>query len=949
MSRTAAIRNGAVTFALPNHQYTVERLEIRPSAGQTASLYIAADPAFRDGVVADEVLIADGATLTHTGQVYVGHTSFSNIDPDRLLSDLHARRSLRIENGAKMTTVQAKVMGPSAGDGSGIATVDVTGPFSTWDVGKLSVGGPAGAGKINISEGGQIDVPPGVEVVVDSPSASSESVIDISGSAVSGQQTVRSQLLVSNSNTVVGKDGHGRLNIRGGGGMASDTTILGDETGSQGIATIEGPGTLWAGSTFDFASIAVGRNGRGELTLRDGAELRALISLGETERSPEGVLVVEGREAGVPEAQQTRLKAPQIRAGVRSNGLLTIKNGAIVESLLVELGQEGVGGNGTATVTGSGTKLLIDNTLNVGGANAQGALAVTDGAVVEGPILLVNVLQNGRVEIRNTGRIVAGGVNIAPGGELRGDHGTLVVAAEEFINNRGTLEIGASPGQFRIEGNYQQPAGGMLEIEIGGLTPGEHFDLLQVTGDAKIDGTVQLKFLDGFAPQQGQQFEFLAAGGAADLSDASYELQNLAPSFEFEIAPSANGISVTALNDGMFIQPVTWNVDADGDWSNVANWDPGDPNADHVSTSFLDATTAPRTINIDGPKTVASLTFDNANSYTLAGPGPLQFDNGGYTSIQVTSGVHAISAPLSIADGTTLTKRDAGTLTISGPQSHGTGALLVANGGITNLNSDGGTNLSVQVNTRLNFGATQHLGGVTISEGGRATLTAGGEKDLVTKSLSIAGGDAPSGTLDLTDNAAVIDYAGTSPAATVRNQILAGRGAAGFGATWSGRGITSSFASRQVAAEPESVSVSYADNSELPLGAYTTFLGEAVDDSAVLIRYTRTGDANLDGVVNDDDVTILGAFYAPGEPNANWALGDFDYNGFVDDDDVTLLGAFYDPAAAPTSTAAAGPAMPNTGAASIPEPATDLLILAMLAAATSFRIARIPARFGSGR
>ena len=190
---------------------------------------------------------------------------------------------------------------------------------------------------------------------------------------------------------------------------------------------------------------------------------------------------------------------------------------------------------------------------------------------------------------------------------------------------------------------------------------------------------------------------------------------------------------------------------------------------------------------------------------------------------------------------------------------------------------------------------------------------------------------------------------GQSPAATVRNQILAGRGAAGFGATWSGRGITSSFASRQVAAEPESVSVSYADNSELPLGAYTTFLGEAVDDSAVLIRYTRTGDANLDGVVNDDDVTILGAFYAPGEPNANWALGDFDYNGFVDDDDVTLLGAFYDPAAAPTSTAAAGPAMLNNGAASVPEPATDLLILAMLAAATSFRIARIPARFGSGR
>jgi hypothetical protein len=83
----------------------------------------------------------------------------------------------------------------------------------------------------------------------------------------------------------------------------------------------------------------------------------------------------------------------------------------------------------------------------------------------------------------------------------------------------------------------------------------------------------------------------------------------------------------------------------------------------------------------------------------------------------------------------------------------------------------------------------------------------------------------------------------------------------------------------------------------LPLGAYTTFRGQAVDDTAVLIAYTRTGDANLDGIVNDDDVTIVGATYAPGVGAPHWALGDFDFSGFVDDDDVTLLGAFYNPAA----------------------------------------------------
>jgi hypothetical protein len=89
------------------------------------------------------------------------------------------------------------------------------------------------------------------------------------------------------------------------------------------------------------------------------------------------------------------------------------------------------------------------------------------------------------------------------------------------------------------------------------------------------------------------------------------------------------------------------------------------------------------------------------------------------------------------------------------------------------------------------------------------------------------------------------------------------------------------------------------DNATLPLGPYINFRGEPVDDTAVLMAFTVTGDANLDGVVNDDDVTVVGASYAPGVAGASWAVGDFDYNSFVDDDDVTLWGVFYDPSAAP--------------------------------------------------
>jgi hypothetical protein len=262
--------------------------------------------------------------------------------------------------------------------------------------------------------------------------------------------------------------------------------------------------------------------------------------------------------------------------------------------------------------------------------------------------------------------------------------------------------------------------------------------------------------------------------------------------------------------------------------------------------------------------------------------------------------------------------------------------LTVAEGAI-NVNSNAGSNLArnltVNANSATNFGASQHLAALNIGAGATATLTSGSSKNLVTGALTIAGGGTPTGRLDLTNNAAVVDYpsGGPSPIASVRSQIIAGRGAPGFGATWTGNGITSSVAAAAVAVEPESRSIGYAENATMPLGPFTTFRGQPVDDTSILMLYTRTGDANLDGLVNDDDVTIIGATYAPGAPQSHWALGDFDYNGFVDDDDVTLLGAFYDPSAPPFAAPAVAA---DETVAAVPEPASGTMFaLALLACA----------------
>ena len=357
----------------------------------------------------------------------------------------------------------------------------------------------------------------------------------------------------------------------------------------------------------------------------------------------------------------------------------------------------------------------------------------------------------------------------------------------------------------------------------------------------------------------------------------------------------------------------SWNVDGDGNWSAAANWTGVVPNGVGAAAGFAGVITAPRIVSVDGSITLGSLTFDNAQSYTIGGSGTLTIESDQGATIDVKSGSHTISAPLSFAAGETLTKTGGGTLTINGTQTHGAEATLVASAGVTNLNSDAGANLSLQVNDTVNFGATQHLGGLQIGAGAAVNLTESASTTLVTPTLLIAGlPAAPAAKLDLNTGAAIVNYAGDSPADAIRQQIVAGRGGRGLGMSWTGLGITSSAAA---AADPESRSVGYAENSELPLGPYANFRNQTVDDTSVLIAFTRTGDANLDGVVNDDDVTIVGASYAPGVEQAAWMLGDFDYNGFVDDDDVTLLGAFYNPGE-PLLTA------PGDSVSAVPEPGT---------------------------
>jgi hypothetical protein len=193
----------------------------------------------------------------------------------------------------------------------------------------------------------------------------------------------------------------------------------------------------------------------------------------------------------------------------------------------------------------------------------------------------------------------------------------------------------------------------------------------------------------------------------------------------------------------------------------------------------------------------------------------------------------------------------------------------------------------------LNSGALTIVGNQTFQSftvsGATASLAAGGH---VLRSVNFS---VTSGKFDISDGAVIIDYASSSPLSSIRTSLKSGRGPAGFGnATWAANGIMSTNAQ----ADPISFAVGYAENSALPLGAYATWQGQSVDATTVIIKYTRGADANLDGLVNDDDVTILGAYYNDSAATA-WYKGDFDYDNKPDDDDITVLGALYNPAGPP--------------------------------------------------
>jgi Dockerin type I domain len=259
----------------------------------------------------------------------------------------------------------------------------------------------------------------------------------------------------------------------------------------------------------------------------------------------------------------------------------------------------------------------------------------------------------------------------------------------------------------------------------------------------------------------------------------------------------------------------------------------------------------------------------------------------------------------------------------------------------------GGT---ISAGSTVNLGAIQVTGGTATlgpltgagslivgrSSGSSGTVTASGLNQFSvnvnsTGLLKINGGSANSvdiltingnGKLDLTNHHLFIDYNdgnGVDPIATISGYLASGYA----GGAWNGPGIDSSSAALPANSH---YGLGYADGADGIVAGLTS--------GQVEVMYTLYGDANLDGVVNGSDFTILAG--SLGKAVSGWDKADFNYDGVVNATDFTLLAGNLGKSASgaaveiPASDYAAIDAFAaaNGLMADVPEPASAGLLLA---------------------
>lgn len=213
----------------------------------------------------------------------------------------------------------------------------------------------------------------------------------------------------------------------------------------------------------------------------------------------------------------------------------------------------------------------------------------------------------------------------------------------------------------------------------------------------------------------------------------------------------------------------SWNIDAAGNWSDIANWNGTIADGADSTATFTNDITTDRIVTLDSDRTIGNITFGDAATGTAAGwtisGGTLTLDRTSGTptitlNVLGTSKTATISSVIAGNDGLTVTSTGAnGTLTLSGANTY-SGQTTIntqangATGVIANHASAFGTstvlvNGSNQFNSSLSVAAGVNIGNAltlkSIASGSARALVALGSGSTWSGNITVDSSSAPAG------------------------------------------------------------------------------------------------------------------------------------------------------------------------------------------------------------
>lgn len=235
------------------------------------------------------------------------------------------------------------------------------------------------------------------------------------------------------------------------------------------------------------------------------------------------------------------------------------------------LGSTGVLNLTTPAPAASPSIMLAGNDVSVEGRiNATGNLRLGANVAVTGRIQTVT----NSTDVHFSG----GGVNlvfntaiIGGTGDITIDNRTQLFLQDDTnvgvdVENVGRLEVGFQPtevgldltetGNATIRGNFSQASGGEYGVELGGggggLPQADQYDVLNITGTARLNGLLAVELINGFLPAVGNAFTVLTAGAVVGTFDTVTAFDT-AGMFDVDVSVLYSAVDAVVRIDGLFL------------------------------------------------------------------------------------------------------------------------------------------------------------------------------------------------------------------------------------------------------------------------------------------------------------------------------------------------------------------------------------------------------------